>query len=665
MKLALKLALAFGSCTAIILIMGLLNINSMKSMDLNIEQLSTNWLPSIRELGTINRSFNDIRRIQLIQFIAESPEVKADQEKRIKEAMERLDAAVKRYDKLISSDEERNNFEVFKKASKEYFDLHKKIVELAASGKMEEAVKLQTTGMRSTYTLALETLVKGIDLNDKGAAQEATAGQTSYERALLLSIILLSVAVLSGLALGYFIPRSIVIPLKKSVDFADKLSVGDLTSKLDIELKNEIGILANALRNVAEAEKGVATLAERVASGDLKVEVVPRSTEDSMLKSFAALVEAEKGVENITRRISLGDLRVDVKLRSEHDDLMRSIQALVNAEREITELAQKLSEGDLRVTVKPRSDQDVLMSALALTVERLSSVIVEVQAGAGNVASGSEELSASAQSLSQATTEQAAALEESSASMEEMSSSISQNADNARQTEAIASKAAGDARESGVAMIQTVSAMKEIAQKISIIEEIARQTDLLALNAAIEAARAGEHGKGFAVVAAEVRKLAERSQQAAAEINTLSSSSMAVTESTGALLNRLVPDIQKTAELVQEISAASTEQNSGAAQVNKALQQLDQVVQQNASASEQLSSTAEELSSQAEQLQSVIAFFQVDGGGQGTGRRALPGARPRQPRSPAPAQPSKKAASGVVLAMGEADETDARDFERF
>ncbi|KAF0230592.1 MAG: methyl-accepting chemotaxis, partial [Desulfovibrionaceae bacterium] len=180
-----------------------------------------------------------------------------------------------------------------------------------------------------------------------------------------------------------------------------------------------------------------------------------------------------------------------------------------------------------------------------------------------------------------------------------------------------------------------------------------------------EAARAGEHGKGFAVVAAEVRKLAERSQRAAAEINTLSSSSMAVTESTGALLNRLVPDIQKTAELVQEISAASTEQNSGAAQVNKALQQLDQVVQQNASASEELSSTAEELSSQAEQLQSVISFFQVDGGGQGVGRRALPSARRQQPRASSPAQPPKKAAGGVVLAMSDADESDSRDFERF
>ena len=369
----------------------------------------------------------------------------------------------------------------------------------------------------------------------------------------------------------------------------------------------------------------------------------------------------------VANTVATGDVSQDVQVDStdEIGTLLKAMQHMVEAERTAATLAMRLSEGDLRLDVRPRSDKDMLLLAMKDMVERLSNVVMEVQSGASNMAAGSEELSASAQSLSQATTEQAAALEESSASMEEMSSSISQNADNARQTEGIAVKAAGDARESGEAMIQTVSAMKEIAQKISIIEEIARQTDLLALNAAIEAARAGEHGKGFAVVAAEVRKLAERSQQAAAEINTLSSSSTAVTESTGALLNRLVPDIQKTAELVQEISAASTEQNSGAAQVNKALQQLDQVVQQNASASEELSSTAEELAAQAEQLQSVIGFFQVEGDKPDTFRRKRGAAKVQQARIPAQAQPPKKSGSGVVLAMGEADDSDVRDFERF
>ena len=197
--------------------------------------------------------------------------------------------------------------------------------------------------------------------------------------------------------------------------------------------------------------------------------------------------------------------------------------------------------------------------------------------------------------------------------MEQMASNIKQNADNAQQTEKIALKAADDAKEGGHAVGETVSAMKEIASKISIIEEIARQTNLLALNAAIEAARAGEHGKGFAVVASEVRKLAERSQTAAGEINNLSASSVEVAERAGEMLEKIVPDIQKTAELVQEINAASNEQRAGANQINQAIQQLDQVIQQNAAASEEMASTSEELLSQAEQLQSTIGFFKIDG----------------------------------------------------
>jgi methyl-accepting chemotaxis protein len=193
-----------------------------------------------------------------------------------------------------------------------------------------------------------------------------------------------------------------------------------------------------------------------------------------------------------------------------------------------------------------------------------------------------------------------------------MGSSTQQNADNARQTEKIASKAAEDAKLGGESVAQTVAAMKEIAEKITIIEEIARKTDLLALNAAVEAARAGEHGKGFAVVASEVRKLAERSQAAAADINKLTLSGVNVAQNAGDMLLKLVPDIRKTAELVQEIAAASVEQNSGAVQVNKAVQQLDQVIQQNASASEEVAAAAEELSSQAQQLQAAIAFFKVN-----------------------------------------------------
>jgi len=251
--------------------------------------------------------------------------------------------------------------------------------------------------------------------------------------------------------------------------------------------------------------------------------------------------------------------------------------------------------------------------------------------------------------------------------MEEMAATIKQNTDNAQQTEKIALKSAEDAIGSGKAVTETVGAMREIAGKISIIEEIARQTNLLALNAAIEAARAGEHGKGFAVVASEVRKLAERSQTAAGEISKLSVSSVQVAEKAGELLSKLVPDIKKTAELVQEISAASAEQNTGVEQVNKASQQLDQVIQQNAGAAEEMSSMAEELSSQAEQLQSSISFFKL---GFETSRDK-PALRPRKVTSrPAvkvnePVPKARAAAEGITLAMEDASDGKDHGFERY
>lgn len=274
---------------------------------------------------------------------------------------------------------------------------------------------------------------------------------------------------------------------------------------------------------------------------------------------------------------------------------------------------EKVAGGDLTATIEISSRDEIgqICAAMNRMIGSLREIIGEVRTATANVASGSEQMSATAQQLSQGASEQAAAAEESTSSMEEMASSIDRNADNAKQTDKIASKAADDAKAGGESVARTVTAMREVADKISIIEEIARKTDLLALNAAVEAARAGEHGKGFAVVASEVRKLAERSQTAAAEISKITASGVQVAEQAGEMLTKLVPDIRKTAELVQEIAAASGEQNTGAMQVNKAIQQLDQVIQQNSSASEEMAGTAEELATQAQQLQTSIAFFKV------------------------------------------------------
>ncbi len=348
--------------------------------------------------------------------------------------------------------------------------------------------------------------------------------------------------------------------------------------------------------------------------------------------------------------------------------------------REAVEAADQLAAGNLTVSIESttRDETGQLMHAMHNMVEKLKEVVIDVRGASDNVASGSQQLSSGSEEMSQGASEQAAAAEEASSSMEQMTSNIRQNADNAAQTEKIAVKSATDAMEGGRAVEQTVHAMKDIAGKISIIEEIARQTNLLALNAAIEAARAGEHGKGFAVVASEVRKLAERSQKAAAEISELSSSSVEVAERAGALLVKMVPDIQRTAELVQEISAACREQDLGAEQINKAIQQLDQVIQQNASASEEMASTAEELNSQAEQLQMSIGFFKI-----GTAEASLSVSRVGKPSKAAPAasrKPLTKALSharangyhtpakrvvGLELELGDGSDPQDSEFEKY
>ena len=419
---------------------------------------------------------------------------------------------------------------------------------------------------------------------------------------------------------------AVIGPLNVAADYVAKISIGDIPPVITDNYNGDFNTIKNNLNTCIQATNQQAAAAKGISVGDLTAVVKVRSENDVMAKSLIDVIKAVNALvadANLLSRAAVdGELTVRADATRHQGDFRKVVEGL-NAVmvgmnlpvQELREVLGALEGGDLTLSMKRSyaGTWDELKSAVNNMLQKLTSVVTEVNSGAQALSSASEQVSATAQSLSQAASEQAAGVEETSASIEQMTSSIAQNTENAKITDGMASKAAKDAADGGQAVEATVTAMKQIAQKIGIIDDIAAQTNLLALNAAIEAARAGEHGKGFAVVAAEVRKLAERSQVAAQEIGEVASSSVGLAEKAGKLLNEIVPNIRKTSDLVQEITAASTEQSSGVGQINAAVGQLNKTTQQNASSSEQLAATSEEMSGQAEQLQKTMSFFKLDG----------------------------------------------------
>ncbi len=483
---------------------------------------------------------------------------------------------------------------------------------------------------------------------------------------------------------------AILLPIGEGNRILAQISGGKIDELIAQAYKGDHEKMKQAVNNVAlmlqALQKELLRLSEAANAGQLS----ERGHHDQFRGAYADIVRGVNSVldavigplnvsANYVDRISKGDVpsQITDTYHGDFNTIKNNLNTLIGAMNEITHAADEISHGNLTVTIQERSPQDKLMQALAAMVNDLTRTVSEIRNIAGEVSAASQSISTASVQISNGATTQAASAEEASSSMEEMVSNIKQNADNAQQTDKIANKSAKDAQESGRAVVEAVTAMKEIASKISIIEEIARQTNLLALNAAIEAARAGEHGKGFAVVAAEVRKLAERSQKAAGEINQLSGTTVKVSEKAGEMLEKLVPDIQKTAELVQEITAASKEQDTGAEQINKALQQLEKVIQQNASASEEMASTTEELTGQSDQLVSALGFFRT--GNDAPARIAKPAARsaarvsesasakPQKTDGHASAASSAKTTtkSGVALKLKDKGDNLDKEFERF
>ena len=626
MKIGVKLSLGFGIIITLIIVLGIIGVYQLNNVteeygvklkahqDTNMysDELVSDLLQvRRREKDFIARE--DLKYVDMVNTHIEEGKATADQIIKLN-----IDPQI-----VEKANKIKNEFDEYKAGFKQFSDA------MIAIGLDENS------GLRGEFRDAAHDVEKVLVDNDLKVGEVDYLTLRKHEKDYLIrgDEKYIDKNTQSLMALKQVVNKSNLSPaMKRNIN--EKLDVYQEAFKSLVEYKNDSTAILAQIKSVSDSAMVDAELIEEISTkqGMLEEKEVSESSASAQILMWILIAASgllgigfayfitrsivkplDKAVET-ARRMAVGDLgmTIDVKSKDETGILLGAMKEMVEANRQVAQSANNIAGGDLTVKISPRSNEDTLLKALSSMVKNLTDVINNVRLASDNVTSGSQAMSSSSEEMSQGASEQAASAEEASSSIEQMTANIRQNADNAMETEKIAIKTAEDAGAGGEAVQKTVLAMKEIAEKIMIIEEISRQTNLLALNAAIEAARAGEHGKGFAVVAAEVRKLAERSQVAAAEISDLSVSSVDVAENAGNLLNVIVPNIEKTAELVQEIAAASKEQDAGAEQISRAIQQLDQVIQQNASASEEMASTAEELSSQSEQLQSMIAYFKMD-----------------------------------------------------
>jgi len=668
-----KLAAAFGVVILLLVVAAVSALNGLTELNNSVNALVNGPVKRQYLIQQVNLNALELMRQEKNLILAATEEDWTRVSNNIEQARENIK---KNGDEFyaIASEEGKKRFTVFRDNLDKYYIVQNKIRELAKIRSNDKAASIAGgDGRKAMYALleSFSPLLNRVDNASQPSAEqlriayqirrittELRASQGSLRQSMLTSDDTETQENLARAREQGTLARQLFDNLRRSVNDEDrrvldiageKLATWEALSAKMIELslinsdaKAQALTTGESRKIFAQLESGLSELVSLQVKFMEQAKTDAAETYESLRAQLLILVLASivialgaalyiaisisRGLTKavgLADAVALGDLSQTIQVNSNDEikDLVNALNSMTANLRATAHVAEQISRGNLAVEAKRMSDKDTLGIALETMLEKLRAVVSDAMTAADNVAAGSQELSSASEQLSQGSTEQASAAEEASASMEEMAANIKQNAENATQTEKIARQSAKDAQVSGEAVTKTVAAMQTIAEKISIVQEIARQTDLLALNAAVEAARAGEHGKGFAVVASEVRKLAERSQGAAAEISSLSSDSVKVAREAGDMLSKLVPDIKKTAELVEEISAACREQDIGAEQINQAIQQLDKVTQQNSAASEEMAATSEELASQAEQLQDTISYFTIDGQDSGRGRR--------------------------------------------
>lgn len=578
----------FGSFLIIIIIAGVISyvgITKVKKINNRDKLLFEQAACALEDISNIYANFQKIRVNYLDLYISKKVKEKHLLITEQSSFLSNINKYSKSYKQTIRTENGRKTFENFQKS---YLDFQKGVQifdSLVLSGRLKEAGILRG-GELLVFTNNLDRDIKLLSENLIKPELDASASRYHITDNASAFIIVL---ILGGILLAIFIAWIVTNNFQSNIK----------------NIVNEVGHVTNA---AIEGNVQIRGNADKV-SNEFKPIIF------GFNETIETLVTPLKVASHFLSQMAIGKIPEVIDEQEYNGDfkvIATNLNMLIRSQKQIVEKAKLISGGDLTVALNQRSDEDELMHALNEMVIATSKIIEEFKKTSESIAAASLEISAGSQILSQGANEQASAAEEVSSSMEEMTSNIEQNTDNAQQTEKIALMACEGIINGNRSVTISVNAMKDIAEKIKIINDLAFQTNILALNAAVEAARAGEHGRGFAVVAAEVRKLAERSKIAADEIDELSSNGVSVAENAGNQLNKLVPEIEKTSRLVQEITAASIEQSSGANQINSALQVLNQVTQQNAATAEEMATNAEELSGQAEQLKDIISYFKVN-----------------------------------------------------